>query len=120
VLKDWQHFPILLSLRQVIKGYGSDNIRGMIVDMRKECGGLNDADFQKKLICFSADRATLFQQAPFMLQMHCVAHRTNLAVQEIGKYFVVKALEKLCQNLNTYMCKSPKRVLYFKEIVESL
>jgi hypothetical protein len=55
-----------------------------------------------------------------MLQIHCIAHRTNLAVEKLGGYPVVKSLEKLCLHLHNYLGKSPKRALQYEQLATEL
>jgi hypothetical protein len=60
------------------------------------------------------------QHAPFMLQIHCVAHRTNLAVEKLGNYSIVKSLKKLCLHLHNYLGKSPKWALQYETLAIEL
>jgi hypothetical protein len=56
--------------------------------------------------------------APFMLGMHCMAHRTNLAVEPLSNLPVVSKLETLCQELYTYFSMSAKKHLEFQRLAD--
>jgi hypothetical protein len=62
----------------------------------------------KRLICFGADGASIFQGyyiivtfqlkekfASYMMGQHCMAHWTNLAIQVLSNMPIVAKLEKL-------------------------
>jgi len=81
------------------------------------------------LVCFGVDGVSVFQGskngvivqmkdtiAPFMFGVHCMAHRTNLAVEPLSNLPVVSKLEALCQTMHAYFSHSPKRHLEFQKL----
>jgi hypothetical protein len=54
------------------------------------------------------------------VQIHCLAHQTNLAVRAIGEFSIIHKLENLCQSLHAYLNKSPKRAMAFAELADEL
>ena len=92
---------------------------------------LPQTEIAKRLICFGADGVSVFQGsrnnvtaqmkehvAPFMFGIHCMAHRTNLAVQALSNLPVVAKIEALCQAMFSYFSHSPKRHLQFQRLTE--
>jgi hypothetical protein len=72
-------------------GATSDNIKGVILDVMGRYEGFNFFDMASKSICPRCDGDLVFQGirfgvitqtkeqiAPFLIGVHCVAHRTNL------------------------------------------
>jgi hypothetical protein len=48
--------------------------------------------------------------------VHCVSHRTNLAVKELSNLPVIAKIENLLQSLYSYFARSPKRHLEFTKL----
>ncbi|CAM6083703.1 unnamed protein product [Calypogeia fissa] len=103
----------------------------MIVESMKAYGGLVGSDFGERLMCSGVDGAFVFQgdqngimaqlrqgYAPYLMGIHCFAHRTKLAVKTLSKLSIVEKLEDLCQAMYAYFSKSPKRHLEFVELAE--
>jgi hypothetical protein len=53
-----------------------------------------------------------------MLGLHCMAHRTNLAVEPYSNLSLVSKLETLCQAMYTYFSHSPKKHLEFQKLAD--
>jgi hypothetical protein len=58
------------------------------------------------------------QDALFMLGVHCMAHRTNLAMEPLSNLHVVFKLETLCQRLYSYFSTSSKKHRKFQKLVD--
>jgi hypothetical protein len=58
------------------------------------------------------------QQAPFLIGIHYMPHKTNLTVQSLFSMLMVSKLEDLHQSLYGYFPSSPKCHLEFKKLVE--
>jgi hypothetical protein len=56
--------------------------------------------------------------APFMFGVHCMAHRTNLAVEPLLNLPGVAKLEALCQTMFSYFSLSPKCHLEFPRLAD--
>jgi hypothetical protein len=94
VCQNFIQVPILLSLQHVSEGANADNLTDMIMTTLRYHGGLEGDDvIAEKLLCFGADGAAVFQGArsgvttqltekfaPYLMGVHCMSHRTNLAV----------------------------------------
>ncbi len=90
-------------------------------------------DVAKKLLCFGADVASIFQGgktrvikqiketwAPFSMGVHCVAHRTNLAVQYLSNLTFITYIEAFMVNLYNYFNHSPKQLLKFQKLATTM
>jgi hypothetical protein len=55
-----------------------------------------------------------------MISLHCVAHRSNLAIISLSNLEMVSQLENLLQALHKYFSKSPKRHLALEKSSELL
>jgi hypothetical protein len=94
VCQNFMRVPILLSLQHVSEGANADNLTDMIMTTLRYHGGLEGDDvIAEKLLYFGADGAAVFQGArsgvtaqltekfaPYLMGVHCISHRTNLAV----------------------------------------
>jgi len=62
-------------------------------------GGLSREELSKKFLCFRANGVNVFRGgkngvtkqikdywAPFSMDVHCVTHRINVAMQSLGKF----------------------------------
>jgi hypothetical protein len=58
------------------------------------------------------------QEAPFMLGVHCMAHRTNLEVEPLFNLHVVSKLVTFCQALYNYFSMSSKKLLEFQKLAD--
>jgi hypothetical protein len=53
---------------------------------------------------------------PHMHGVHCISHRTNLAVKELSNLPVIAKIKNLLQSLYSYFACSPKRHLEFTKL----
>jgi hypothetical protein len=56
--------------------------------------------------------------SPHMHGVHCVSHRTNLAIKELSHLPVIDKIENLLHNLHKYFARSPKRHIEFTRLSE--
>jgi hypothetical protein len=56
--------------------------------------------------------------APHMHGVHCVSHRTNLAVKELSQLPVIQKIENILHVLHKYFARSPKRHIEFTKLTE--
>jgi hypothetical protein len=81
------------------------------------CGGLTREDVSKKLLCFGANGAFIFQGgetnvtreikdfwAPFSMGVHCEAHRTNLVIKSLSNLTFFSRLDMFMTNLHSPKC----------------
>jgi len=94
---------------------------------------MDDSMIAKKLVCVGADGASVMEgqrnglcvrlqlsAAPYMLSIHCMAHRMNLAFKIVSKFPLVSNVEYLVREVHAYFCRSPKRFLEFQKFVEGI
>jgi len=84
-----------------------------------------------RLICFGADGVNTFQglrsivtiriqcrYAPFVNNVHYMAHQTNLTMQTLSNLPLVSCIESLLQCIYVYFSHRPKRHSKFAKLVE--
>jgi hypothetical protein len=121
----------LLSLQRMVDGGGIDAVREMTTSSLEFHGGLSERQIAEKLVCFRTDGVPTFQgsrngvtvqlqksKAPYLFGVHCMAHRTNLAVEPLSNLPSVSKIESLCKNIHSYFSHLPKRHLEFTKLVE--
>jgi len=127
---NFKRIPILLSLSKPQDGT-SNAVRDTIEGMLAHYTSLTQSAIASRLVCFGADGVTLFQgsrngvtvqmvrhMAPFLFNVHCMAHRTNLAVEPLSNLLIVAKLEALCQAMYSYFSHSPKRHSEFQKLAD--
>ena len=85
----------------------------------------------QKVLSFGADGVSSLQgsrtgvtlqikekQAPFVIGVHCVAHRCNLTFKALSSLDIFGDIEKLLSVTYGYFCKSPKRYSEFRQLAE--
>jgi hypothetical protein len=85
--------PLLLNLERVTKIGGYEICITMLVNFVHIFGGLFDGGLASKLVCFGANGVIISQglkigvimqliekHAPFVIGIHCMAHRCNLVM----------------------------------------
>lgn len=111
----------------------AENIFELVTKSMKDSLGMTSMEIAKKLVCLGADGASVMQGqrnglcvrlqtsiAPYMLGIHCMAHRTNLAFKIVSDFEEVSKVETLVKDLYSYFSKSPKRSLEFCQFQEGL
>jgi hypothetical protein len=101
----YSHFNVF------VKGGNANNLIVIIVQALMQQRGLTQKKITKRLICFGADGASIFQGCrtrmtfqlkekfvPYMMGQHCMAHRMNLVVQVLSNMPMVAKLENLLQS----------------------
>jgi hypothetical protein len=122
VVKNWEHRPIHLVVTRLFDGASSSTMLSTLLETLEQYGGLVRPDIAAKLVSFGADGVSVFQgvrtgvtvqlkenHAPFVFGMHCMSHRTNLAVQTLSQVPLVTRIEELLQGLYSFFLHSPKR-----------
>ena len=82
----------LLGIQKMKKSSTATNIYELVIQTLKEISGMDDLMIEKRLVCVETDGTSIMQgkmnrlcvklqllASPFMISMHCVAHRMNLA-----------------------------------------
>ena len=129
VCQAWKQVPILLCLERLLDGQRADVVKQTIISTLDLHGGVMKKELSERLVCFGADGDSLFQgcntrisvqlktyNAPYMFGVHCMAYRTNMAVQILSNLPLVAKVETLCERLYNYFTISPKRHLEFTNL----
>ena len=87
---------------------------------------MNHSMIAKKLVCVGADGASVMQGqrnglcvrlqlwvSPYMLSIHCMAHRMNISFKIVRKFSLVSKVEYLVREVHAYFFRSPKQFLEF-------
>jgi len=111
----------------------AENIFELVTKSMKDSLGMTSMVIAKKLVCLGADGASIMQGqhnglcvrlqtsiAPYMLGIHCMAHRTNLAFKIVSNFEEVSKVETLVKDLYSYFSKSPKRALEFCQFAKGV
>jgi hypothetical protein len=85
----------------------------------------------KKLTTFGVDDVFIFQGvrsrvikqifdgwAPHSMGVHCMAHRTNIVVQNLSHLPMLNKIEGFLSTFYNYFCKSPKRHLELTKLAK--
>jgi len=94
-------------------------------------GGLVKDMIVNKLMTFGVNGVFVFQGvrswvtkqifdgwAPHSMGMHCMAHKSNLAIQILSHFLMVNKIEGLLSTFYNYFCKNFKRHLEFTKLVK--
>jgi len=92
---------------------------------------LKGEDIAIKLVCFGANGISTFQglrfevrvqiqqqYVPFVISVHCTAHQTKFAIQNLFNLPLVFCIENLLQCLYGYFNHSPKRHFEFTKLAK--
>ncbi len=90
---NWHRVPILLNLDTIVVGGTFDNLTTMIICFLVIFGGILEINIVNKVLCFGVNSVIVFhglnigvivqlinKQYPFIVKIHCMAHRCNLVV----------------------------------------
>ena len=109
-------------IHKMTKSSTTKNIYELVIDSLKEIGGMDHSMIAKKLVCVGAYGASVMQgqrnglcarmqlsTSSYMLSIHCMVHRTNLAFKIVRNFSLVSKVEYLVREVHAYFCRSPKR-----------
>ena len=111
----------LVGIHKMTKSSTSENIYELVIDSLKKISGMDHSTIAKKLVCVGADGASVMQgqrnglcarmqlsASSYMLSIHCMVHRTNLAFKIVSNFSLVSKVEYLVHEVHAYFCRSPK------------
>ena len=111
----------LLGIQKMKNTSTAANIYEIVIKNLKEIGGMDDLMIAKRLVCVGADGESIMQgqrnglcarlqlsDSPYMLSIHCMAHRMSLAFKLVSKFSLVSKVEYLVREVHAYFCRSPK------------
>ena len=127
-VNDLCHQPFLLSIAKLNCSATAENLYELLKTTLIECGGLDNMEISKKLVCVGADGALVMQGhkdsfckkvkndlAPCAIPIHCMDHRMNLAFGIVSDFSCISKVESLIKDIYQYFCRSPKQVWEFCE-----
>jgi hypothetical protein len=127
----FKRVSIMLGLFRLVEGNGATAVKEAISTCISWQAGFSESVVAERLVCFGADGVSVFQgaragvtqqlkqkDAPFLIGVHCMAHRTNLAVEPLSNLPMVEKLETLCQALYNYFTMSSKKHLEFQKLAD--
>lgn len=113
------HLVIVHRMKEVCN---SENLFNLVVNSFKENINLNDVEIMRKLICVGADGASVMQGnrnglyihlqtsvASYMIPIHYMAHRLNLAYKIVSTHTCVAKVEELIDEVYAYFSKISKK-----------
>jgi hypothetical protein len=127
IMENWTKVPLLIACKQVLGGATANNLTKVISTALEDAGGMDKIANRTKLISFGANGVSVFQgcrtgvatqlkmkHAPFLISVHCFAHRLNLAYKSLSSMGVMPGIESLLSSTYGYFAHSPKKVLEFQ------
>jgi hypothetical protein len=133
MVNDHIRHSYLLGVHKMMENSTAENIYELVNNSLKESGGMDPLMIAKKLVCVGADGASVMQgqrnglcvrlqlsASPYMLSIHCMAHRMNLAFKIVSKFPSVSKVEDLVREAYAYFSRSPKRFSEFKKFVDGV
>lgn len=115
VTDDWKQLPLLLNMYKVVDETIADNMTSLIVKSLGQHGGLSETNIASKLVCFRANGVTIChgvksgvviqlmqKHAPYLSNVHCMAHHTNPVVKTLNGLNLVFKIETLFTSMHNY------------------
>ena len=121
MVNDHIRHSYVLGIHTMKNSSTNGNIYELVIKTLKEIGGMDDLMITKRLVCVGANGASIMQgkmnglcvklqllASPFMISIHCMAHRMNLAFKKVSKFPLVSKVEELVHETHAYLCHNPK------------
>jgi hypothetical protein len=122
VVVDWERRPVPLLVTRLYNGASSATMLKTLLETLEQYGGLPGPEIAAKFVSFGGNGVSVFQgvrtgvtiqlkekHAPFVYGMHCMSHRTNLAVQTLSQVPLVMRIEELLLSLYSFFSHSRKK-----------
>jgi hypothetical protein len=123
MVQQWKRILIFLCVQTMGMSTTSNNIFSLMFKYLVEYGGLGLEKLVGKLINIRCDGNSVFYNhksrvtlhfkekvAPFVIEVHYFAHKTNFIIVTLLNVPLVHQLELLLQNLYTFFVHNPKEV----------
>eukprot|EP01018_Ginkgo_biloba_P020839 Gb_12925 [translate_table: standard] len=123
----------LLAIHKMQVNSSAESLFEVVIKNLKDIGGMSNAMIAQKLVCGGANGASVMQGqrnglcvrlqlsiSPYMLSIHCMAHRMNLAFKIVSKFSHVCKVEDLVREVHAYFCRSPKRFAEFQRFAKGI
>ena len=118
-----------LTMSKMKESDSAENLYNIVMNNLCDISVLDGVNIARKLVFFGADGASVMQgnhnslfvrlqasTAPYMIGIHFMGHRTNLAFKILSKERLVNKVDILVDDLHGMFCRSSKRVIEFKKI----
>lgn len=118
---------------KVVDKITTTNFTSLIIWSLVDYGRLSVTNIANKLVYFGVDKITIFHNVksgvmtqlmqkyiPFVSDVHCMAHRTNIVVQTLNTLSLVSKIEFLFVSMYNYFCHNLKLHLETTKLVELL
>lgn len=112
----------LLGIKNMRETSTTKNIYELVLNSLKE-SGMDHLMIAKKLVCVGAYGASMMQGqrnrvcvrlqlsiSPYMLNIHCMAHRMNIAFKIVIKFLSISKVEYLVHETHAYFSRSPNNI----------
>ena len=109
--------PFLLSVAKLNCSVIAKNLYNLLKNALIECGGLDKMEIAKKMVSIGANGPSVMQGhkgslckkiknylAPYVIPIHCMARRMNLAFVIFNNFFCVSKVESLIKEIYQYFC----------------
>jgi hypothetical protein len=132
VMSFWSRQAHMLALLKMEPdGATADSLTKLLIGALTVQGDLSAEEIASKLLCFGADGVATFQgtrngvtkqikqnHAPFMIGIHCFAHRLQLCAKSLSSLHVLGCIEALLLHSHSYFSHSPKRAVEFHALAQ--
>ena len=119
--------PLLVAIQKMEPNAAtSDGLLAVLLGILKSNGGLDEEQIATKLLCFGVDGVAAYQGCktevskqilkkfvPFMIAVHCCAHRLQLCAKVLSDLEIMEDCEELIKVTHDYFAHSPKRAAEF-------
>ena len=109
--------PFLLSIAELNCSAIVENLYDLLKSTLIDCGGMDNMEIAKKLVCVGEDGALVMRGykgnlckkikndlAPYANPIHCMAHQMNLAFGIVSDFGCVSEVESLIKEIYQYFC----------------
>ena len=123
--------PHLLAVAKLSDNATSETLFQLVKSNLIEYGAMDELTIVKKLVYVGVDGASVMQGqrndlctkmqtscSPYVVGIHYMAHRMNLAFRVVKKFPSVNKVEDLVRELYAYFCQSPKHFREFQHFID--
>lgn len=132
MVNDHIRHSYLLGINKMRDTSITENIYELVLNGLKE-SGMDQLMIAKNLVCVGVDGAAVMQgqrnglcvrlqlsTSPYMLNIHCMAHRMNLAFKIVSEFPSVSKVQDIVRETHAYFSHSPKRYLEFQQFIDGI
>ena len=125
---EWTRKQMFCSLPKLTAAPDAEHLSKLVLDALGQVCGLSRVDIARKVVCGAGDGASVMlgehtgvlrriqKQAPFMVPVHCFAHRGNLCFAALSVHLLVQRIERVLSASYSLFSHSSKRQAEFREV----